>query len=85
MSRIADTLIGIEDAFRIAKDEYDFWTGELEQNGYDVDNAIAAAQYYGQMVGIAAVEKEIYDPDISPLSEIIRTMEKPKLYREDYE
>lgn len=82
MSRMSDAMIGLEEAFETAKDEYDFWTGELEQNGYDADNAIAAAQYYGQMVGIAKAEEEIISP--SPLKDHVDGI-KPRLYKEDYE
>ena len=82
MSKIADTMIGFEEAFKTAKDEYDFWTGEMDQFGYDVDNAISAAQYYGQMVGIAIAEESVFSP--SPLMEYVNDM-SPRLYKEDYE
>lgn len=82
MSRISDVMIGFEEAFETAKNEYDFWIGELEQNGYDADNAIAAAQYYGQMIGIAKAEEELLSP--SPLKDYIDSI-KPRLYKEDYE
>lgn len=82
MSRMSDAMIGIEDAFETAKNEYDFWTGEMDQFGYDIDNAIAAAQYYGQMVGIAKAMEELVSP--SPLKDYVNSM-SPRLYKEDYE
>ena len=82
MSKVADTLIGFEEAFNVAMDEYNLLTGMMEQDGYDVRIAMVAAQYYGQMVGIALAEESVFSP--SPLMEYIRDT-KPRLYKEDYE
>lgn len=82
MSKIADALILFEEEFKKAEGEYNFWTSELEMTGYDTDNAIAAAQYYGRMCAIAEMESKI-----AADFKIKRYMDefKPKLYKEDYE
>lgn len=81
MSKMSDILIGFQEEFDAAHDEYNFLTEELERNGYNVEVAISAAMYYGKMVGIAEMTNALVDP--SPLmNELIWV--KPKLRRKDY-
>lgn len=72
----------IHDAYDYAENEYNFWERELTNYGYNVDNAIAAAQYYGQMAALATwayIEHE--DKTLLERYEEIR----PRLYKEDFE
>lgn len=82
MSKIADALVLFEEEFKKAEDEYNFWTSELEITGYDTDNAIAAAQYYGKMLAYAEMENKIAEN-----FKVWHYMNgfKPRLYKEDYE
>lgn len=82
MSKIADALILFEEEFKKAEAEYDFWTSELDMTGYDTDNAIAAAQYYGKMCAFAEMEAKLMEN-----FKIKHYMDgfKPRLYKEDYE
>lgn len=82
MSKIADALITLDEAFHKARVEYEFWQKELDDNGYDVDNAIAAAQYYGRMVAIASIEESLFEN--GPCKKKLEDM-KVRLYKEDYE
>lgn len=58
--KLKQDLVGILDKeFKRAKDSYMFWTGVLTCEGFNVDNAILAAQYYGQMCEIVNIEREL--------------------------
>lgn len=54
-----DLVALLDKEFERAKDSYMFWTGILTREGFDVDNAILAAQYYGQMCEIVNTEREL--------------------------
>ena len=72
----------IVEAYDRAEQEYEFWEKELDDNGYDADNAIAAAQYYGQMCALATVQYVEHDDD-SLLNRL--TNRKFRLYKGEYE
>ena len=72
----------IEDAYDHAEQEYQFWEHELLEYGYDSDNAIAAAQYYGEMAALATIAYVEFD-DRSMLDRLDQM--RIRLYREDYE
>lgn len=72
----------IIDAYDHAESEYQFWENELKNYGYDADNAIAAAQFYGEMAALATIQYTDYD-DRSLLDRLENT--RIRLYKEDYE
>ncbi len=72
----------IIEAYDRAEQEYEFWEKELDDNGYDTDNAIAAAQYVGQMNALAAVLYIEHD-DETLLNRLMS--KKIRLYKEEYE
>lgn len=81
MSKIANALLTLDELFHNARMEFEFWEKELSDNGYDVENAIAAAQYYGQMTAIANVEKQLFEN--GPCQAKLELI-KPKLYKDEY-
>lgn len=54
-----DLVALLDTEFERAKESYMFWTGILTREGFNVDNAILAAQYYGQMCEIVNIEREL--------------------------
>ena len=84
MSRMGDAMITLEDLFNKAETEYNFWTGQLEQHGYNPDDAVVAAQYFGMMNGIALVERELLGGQ-ELTKRAGKIQENAKLFRSDYE
>lgn len=82
MSKIADVMIGIQEAYEYVKHECMFWTGQMDEYGYRPNDAVAAAQYYGQMCAFARIQMDLLGND-----ELLKDMEgfMPKLYKSDYE
>lgn len=71
----------VKDAYDRAEQEYQFWENQMKEFGYNSDNAIAAAQFYGQMAALATVQYVNYDDQslLDRYNEI-----RPRLYEEDY-
>lgn len=71
----------VQDAFDRAEEEYKFWEKQMLEYGYNRDNAIAAAQYYGQMAALATIQYVNYDDNslLDRYNDI-----RPRLYEEDY-
>lgn len=84
MSRMGDTMITLEDLFDKAEEEYKFWVGQLELRGYNPDDAVVAAQYFGMMNGIALVERELLGGQ-ELTKRASKVQENAKLFRIDYE
>lgn len=86
MSKISNAMLTVEDLFMEAKKDYEFWRDEMIKHGYNEDDAIAAAQHYGRMIGYASVNKELLGDE--GLHEIISQMfenRESKLFRSDFE
>lgn len=72
----------IIEAYDHAESEYLFWEKMMTQYGWNADNAIAAAQYYGQMNAIATWA--FVSNDDRRLLDRLEDF-RPRLYKEDYE
>lgn len=86
MSKISNAILTVEDLFMEAKEQFEFWRNEIEKHGYNEDDAIAAAQHYGRMIGYASVNKELLGDE--GLHEILSQMfenGESKLFRSDFE
>ena len=86
MSKIANAMLTVEDLFMDAKEQFEFRRNEIEKHGYNEDDAIAAAQHYGRMIGYASVNKELLGDE--SLYEVLDQMFKnkeSKLFRSDFE
>ncbi len=73
----------IIDMFIEANNEYKFWKNNMQKNGWNANDAIAAAQYYGQMCAFARVGLEIFDSDT--LAKYLDSKEADiKLFEDEY-
>ena len=70
----------ILDLFDKNQQELCFWLGDMEKNGWCEGSAIAAAQYWGHMCGLAAAAKELGN---SELKDRIGSM-SPRFYKGEY-
>lgn len=81
MSKVADAMIGIQEAYEYAKHECMFWTGQMDKYGYNRVCAVTVAQYYGQMCAFARIQMNLLGDDA-----LLKDIEgfRPKLYKSDY-
>lgn len=78
MSKIGDAILTGEELFVNALKEFNFWNEQLELYGYNEDNAVAAAQYYGQLCAYANYNMKIFGDE--ECKRIVDTL-IPKFYR----
>lgn len=77
-----ERLLHLIERFMFVRQEFDFWESELNRYGYNHDDTIALAEYYGQMIAIAGIAKELYD--YSGLCDMVANIPDPKFYPDDY-
>lgn len=81
MGTVNNAIMTVEELFEKAKTEYEYWVGEMEKYGFNSNDSIVAAQYYGQMCAFAEVNRILLGDDV--LRNTIQSM-TVKLYKGDY-